>query len=100
MKILKTKKLKGKLKTEALELRKNMDENPHYNLFVGDDRYKTEFNLNFKKNASKIQYKKAIFRRFKSSFRLLASLKLLLFIFSCITNGFRFSTLCYIFITI
>ena len=39
---------RGKVKNEAIELRQRLESNQHYNIFVGDDRYKTNFWLNFK----------------------------------------------------
>lgn len=39
---------RNKVNNEALELRKNLEANPHYNIFWGDDKYKTNFWLKFK----------------------------------------------------
>ena len=40
--------LRGKINNEAIELRQKLESNQHYNIFVGDDRYKTNFWLKFK----------------------------------------------------
>lgn len=69
MKLLNLRKRAKRFKNEALELREKMEENPHYNIYVGDQRYKTDFWLRFLKHVSNNAFKKAMIRRFTKTFK-------------------------------
>lgn len=70
-------KRRNKVKNEALELRDQLERNPHYNIFVGDESYKTDFWLTFTKTSSTTKYQRNIKRRFKNLLKILIGCQLI-----------------------
>lgn len=75
---------RNKVTNEALALRDNLETNQHYNIFVGDKKYKTDFWLEFLQPSSTKKYEKVIKRRFKESLKLLLGVIILRVVLSYI----------------